>query len=496
MPDVLEQRLEALRRGIAEVGQLSKVLAENSERVRALSRAARRASERVMVLVQRAGYVAGLLAAAVDVSTESHDDPSEITDRLVLALKETVRPAADLKEDLEQLAKDLLSSATSARNAQQQVVTFDQDLAIQVTKVAEVLGGALDEAGRTARRGDSMKAWGDICDTVVPAAHRLLAQYVDLLGGISIRERGISMTGQRVDDLCDISHALASGELSACMSSGGRIALMVPARDAALRFADLPVLSLGVGQWSLWGLPLVAHDFGRLALATKIDTWMTDPTRCPEKVRRAFGDDGGLVTLAADVFAAWALGPAYVAALLYLELDPRVGSVVDGELRDADRAAILRASLADDRRGARLGYDFDAAVVKPLFDRWRCAQKEAGTPGLDEEREQLLQEIARSLPDELQLVRPFSMEDWRLARTIAETSDPSAAENHVKQPEVGLRHVLNAAWWTRLRLGHDVTAAEQRAGELANIRIIASTGKALRAGTAKASTLPQRPGGG
>ncbi|WP_448625283.1 hypothetical protein [Geodermatophilus sp. URMC 64] len=486
MPDILNQRVASLVRGLTHVAELSMVLAESAKRIKELSRASAMAKTELELLVTQAESLVDLLGKALSdegAGGDGEDSFEELdAQKLYLVIKKVAGPAATLKDDLTKAAEQLSRIAGSARVSEQQLVAFDPDLAGQVKKVADHWRSKLDDVGRTARRGEVAQAWAAIGDDVVPATQRVLAQYVDLLGGISIRERGVSMTGQRIDDLCDISYALASGELSKSLSSGGRYSLMIPAREAALRFVDLPVLTLGVGQWSLWGLPLVAHEFGRLAAGEQIAAWIRAHAASARGDRALFGAVG-LETLAADVIATWALGPAYVAALLYLELDPRGKPIGRGRLTDADRACIARCALVDQPRGSLLGYDFPAKVVDPLFARWRAAEKQARAPKIDESRSSRLAEIAAGLPVEIGLDSPFSLGDWGKAIDLALLSDVEAAKEFVKSPEVGLRHVLNAAWWARLGLGRDVVATEEWAGELANLRMRMSTGKPPRAGS-------------
>jgi hypothetical protein len=137
-----------------------------------------------------------------------------------------------------------------------------------------------------------------------------------------------------------------------------------------------------------------------------------------------------------------------------LSLDPNERSKDGrGVVTAADRAYLVEHCLrhqfvhGSDRIPERedRGYGY-LAFVDAVGTCWRGSLTAAGAS--ETRRGELLDALPTQIWNSLQLKREFKLEDWRLAKTVwnALAVDGDLPDT----PPVGIRHLMNAAWYARL----------------------------------------------
>ncbi|MFI5712843.1 hypothetical protein [Kribbella sp. NPDC051620] len=308
------------------------------------------------------------IVSKVEVRLREPDDIGFDIDEV--AVEELGRQLSEVTDGLEDVYKRVLEARISLRQLKATIVVLGDRVTSQSsldracgelhTKVAELRAKASAEN----LDGASLRElWREYEDLLITEGRPLFGEYVDFLGGLTMRDTELD------DRVCAMTDALLSGFKSVT----GHY-LPIPARQAALSNALDSVVKLGFPEWSVWGVPLVAHEVG-LALARDpregdiqglLDEWTTEASR--ERLTELF----------ADIFAAYTVGPAYGCAVLLLRLHPHHDEQPgEDEARDVDRARLLLETL-------RAGSDPDSEfrkTVRRLATMWNDAVITLAAPG-------------------------------------------------------------------------------------------------------------------
>lgn len=193
-----------------------------------------------------------------------------------------------------------------------------------------VLTTALDDLAARTAAGAPRELWSAFDTLLHEQARPLFVEYVDFLGGLTVRETGLD------GRICEMSEFLLGGLASTRFVS-------IPASQSALSSAMDSVIKMGFPEWSVWGLPLAAHEVG---VALWDDPMITDLRAAIREQVPAECDDAELAELFGDAFAAWTMGPAYGCAALLLRLQPHGADVrAHARPRDVDRARLVLGVL-------------------------------------------------------------------------------------------------------------------------------------------------------
>jgi hypothetical protein len=445
--ELLLLRLEVLKRGVRDVQE---VLEAGNELRAAIQRAQDHVDaawwfvNNILEVANNQKVIDALEVLPISTGGEWKNELKKMKDGLDKARLE----GPDLKSQL-QAAKDGLKEIDS------RAVRFSQEFGAGVGKQMKELGRQIDElAKEVAQQPESADSWKTYFDNIQPTATRLFTEYLDLLGGVTIRERGLAIKALadvcHLDELCTLAEWHFIWELSLCMDWGKPTYLAVPGRDLVSEISAWPILRLGFVSWSIWGLPLEGHEFGKLVA----DEQMSDRTERQRKHWKPYVSEfgvNGTRVLIADSIAAWAEGPAYACALLFLALNPSrtQGGSSTRNAWDADRAELVLATLrgrtttgtGGGRRTAD-GYEY-TPFIDALEKKWKDACPLGGR-AMPAERKHLLQELPGLVEFHLGLKKPFDLKDWRLAADVLAKliSSPDVP----LEPACGVRHLTNAAW--------------------------------------------------
>ncbi|MFE2413907.1 hypothetical protein ACFXDE_36810 [Kitasatospora sp. NPDC059408] len=169
--------------------------------------------------------------------------------------------------------------------------------------------------------------------TIQEESERIFRECLELLGGLVFRDR-------RLDgDICHLADALMREQAA---HVGKAPAIAIPSHDAAVTAAPRRIAHVRFPEWDVWTLPLVAHEYGRLAI-TESKTIKTFMEELEANAVRELGVGRPEVEqrvrlLLADAFGAFTTGPAYACALMLLRLDlisatPASRALVDQRVR-------------------------------------------------------------------------------------------------------------------------------------------------------------------
>jgi hypothetical protein len=319
-------------------------------------------------------------------------------------------------------------------------------------EVARQLGSILTELDRTQPNlGEAWKTY----QAQYAEAQSLLSEYLEFIGGLALRDAGFD------DGMCNYADkliALVSGSTSSSVA--------IPARQETIRMTWGRIVRMGCPEWTLWALPLTAHDVWYTAAQDNLKT---------ENIKDFTGEERWVQECLADAYAVWSTGPAYAYAAFFLRLDPFcVGEDREGCTHDLRAHAILKMwELMDKADGGNLPY---LDVRSKLRDQWLDALAYAptqrqidgdGNPDfpVDKEKMKQLDELIATQFDALHQYGSggFSAQNWR---SIQDWPERLRNGQPIEHPEADFRWVLNAAWVARIEKPEKTSVIQEGAAKV------------------------------
>ncbi len=286
------------------------------------------------------------------------------------------------------------------------------------------------------------EAWDSYATMLEEHGGPLFTEYVDFLGGLALRDSG-----------CDAGICQMADELiRRCNLVGDRPlwhSLTIPTRAEAMKKTLARIIRLGFPEWTLWAVPLGAHEFGHLVVVENDHLLEREPDDEPFEPGERY-----LAHYLADAFATFALGPAYACAAILLRFDALHPYQEElGRTSDAKRAHVVLAmlDLMNEDDPDLLAY---TDIIGLLRESWEAALAQVQPPGEFDraEREWLERRISRMWKFLQQRARSvkYGAKRWEAVKANyqhlrreggADNIEPGALEE--------LRDVLNAAWLCR-----------------------------------------------
>lgn len=342
------------------------------------------------------------------------------------------------------------------------------------------------------------------------AARPVFIDYVDFLGGLTVRDTGLD------DQVCDMTDQLLARYTGLIKRS-----LPLPARQAALGNVLDSVVLLGFPEWSIWGIPLVGHEVGMAYLRNKTDPDLLDLARQfvstfpseaePVGEDKTVGDllkvSRNLVLklssnveaspedepvkellvltrefvsrlsseqprpteqyvhhLIADAFATYTLGLSYASAALVLRLSPRHDEPLRSDNpRDIERARVIMATLLSRGENAPASGGSFSDSVGTLKNIWEAAlrahagPRDAGQAALEADPQPTqawLDQLSVAAVEHfsgLMQIRPYDNERWQGSEKWIEPLKFGRESPDWQPYDNVIPDVLTAAWRLRLR---------------------------------------------
>jgi hypothetical protein len=485
--DLLTLRLDALQHDIGKV-RLAVDLAQ--QRGRYLETA-------VAQLKPCRGKLRALHMQLSGLRTALADEP-KIADLLDDANPDLALGLAELPERVDGLTEMIRDVATNLDDAVATTVSLDdasisklQDsLNRRCNELEQDLEGLLDEV-RTDHHGERRKQWTKYRQLLEDVARPLFEEYVDFLGGLTVRDTGLD------DRVCEMTDAVLSRFKGV---TPGR-SLPLPARRAALGNAMDSVVLLGFPEWSIWGIPLVGHEVGLAYVKDQRDEDLMnlvssfvedgDPPPTASDGPSLDGPEGAkpqvdtprerrtqehVEQLLADVFATYTLGFSYACAALLLRLDPRHDEKRRADRpRDIDRARAIMLTLTPPWRelSAEGGSFSDAVgILDGLWlegvrahagpARAEAAVDEAqGPPPEEDWLDDFTKSAVELFTKQRYTIRSYGEDRWRASETWIDALRSKKVGPSWLPRDESVPDVLTAAW--RMRL-----VDNEQPGDLAN----------------------------
>jgi hypothetical protein len=272
-----------------------------------------------------------------------------------------VDTTGDLKTKLEE-AKKLLDSLT------QRLVPLGEKLGDRLEtdlhqktdwlKSLKATRSKLDKPGQPNGQQLLESAWEE---TAGEKNQLIFSDYVDFLSGLALRDKGWD------NSICQIADELIANLLQAKMWDP----LTIPSSHGAVTLAK--IIRMGFPEWTIWGLPLAAHELGLVAVSVDdtLGSYIDDQAGDDEELRRQ------MQVCLADAFATCTMGPAYACAALLLRFNPRFAyegryDALDDDTLTQTFSTVLKTTLAQSSAGT----SFDENIVASLNLSWKSALKE------------------------------------------------------------------------------------------------------------------------
>jgi hypothetical protein len=286
------------------------------------------------------------------------------------------------------------------------------------------------------------EAWDEYTTKLDLDSQPVLTEYVEFLGGLALRHTGLDA------GVCQIADELI-GTVDRIERAGSG-SLTIPARYEAVTAEVARIIRLGYPEWTIWALPLVAHQFGHLVVSNSPVRELQDFIR----LQSQHCTDSFMQHYFADAFAAYTLGPAYACAVLFLRLDLSAAykDKSDQQPAAAKRAYVVFSTLDwVNRKGKEQDQPY-AGITDKLKSEWDAALRQTNQTGkleADEERQlneyvEFLGTIALRIYPTLRPPLWKSVQEWP-----AKLLQNEGRDIRVDGTEE-FRDVLNAAWVCRI----------------------------------------------
>ena len=312
-------------------------------------------------------------------------------------------------------------------------------------KQLEGIQKALD--AREPNRQEAWQAYRTHCDE----AGRILSEYIEFMGGLALRDIGFD------EGICDLADELIPSYQLTGKKELPFGSLTIPARQQAVRMTWARIVRMGFPEWTIWALPLTAHDIWYVMAQ--------DVLRAEKVIEVPDGEgvpveEGWIQECLADAFAIWATGPAYAYAAFFLRFDPFHAYRSDAEhAADAIRAhAILKMWALMDKYGE---YKLKRGELE---EEWQESLRHAEPPLNTAEVDTMTQRVDTAITALAALLPNKMMNEFTTTAWMQISQWPEKLLNGEPIDESGeLRWVLNAAWLARVKEPSRSSDIEKRA---------------------------------
>jgi hypothetical protein len=457
MPDlVLKTRLDALEKNFqvasdvlklvkerrAEIQELRSLLEDIQESIDAVEgkissyNNALRREEKNLELEK--GYFSVILNTQVEALNEVHQ-VKEFIDSAWYIIQKMQKRSVEIE------GKEI--GATLVATAATEIKTKADDCNTILEGIHEMLKEAIErEKGGDKSKAENLRAdaWKNYADKDNELARqRVFEDYVDFLRGLAMRDADLD------EGICKIADELISKLQIRDLS----YSLTIPAFQEAVTMTLARFIRLGFPEWTLWALPLAAHELGHVVVSKnlELDTFVKENA---SNELSAYGLH--LQEFLADAFATFTMGPAYACASILLRFNPPSAYEDKKEHpADAKRAYVIFKMLEWMNESKNEQYE---GIIKILKDEWSDALKQAKQQDkLKAEDENNLNKWIDSLKEK-KLVEYISSvryphTSWARAELLKKQllDVLQKKQNNIEvSGTYDLRDVLNAAWLCRI----------------------------------------------
>lgn len=367
---------------------------------------------------------------------------------------------------IQTLAQEL-GRAESALDAQEIDSDLRERVRIRFDKLIKKQQQALTNVRREVEGGQPPEACWDSFRSIRKECGPLFHECLAFMQGALVRSAGLD------DGLCRIADVLLDGLSHQADIPWERFTILAEGEF----FADMAeIIRLRFPELSIWNLPVTGHEFGHF-VGPKLEVHGLDgKSRHPfqdllERERRQGQQYWSFLhEHFADLFAVYALGPAFACTCILLRFDPGM-AYLDGQVHPgyAKRVHFILKALEkmDEAETGVVRYYRD--IIKMLGKLWRQGLAATGQPeSLDQSvtipLDGLLDELYVLVDTELPRVR---YRGWLGAQMLADKMQPDKDTAPTLRDQDTLPDVLNAAWLCRIQHWDGDSHMVRRIGERA-----------------------------
>jgi hypothetical protein len=331
--------------------------------------------------------------------------------------------------------------------------TVDRELRIKEGELTQLRNAVGAANGNAATLEEHWKRFNEVYEQ----SQVIFRECLTLIGALTFRGMGLdkkiwSIAVCRVAD--EVIRACARASL------GPWYSVTVPASEEAVTQTLARIIRLRFPEWTIWTLPLAAHEFGHVVAANEDRKLKTTVKAALGGGNQSQHTDEHLEEFIADAVATLTMGPAYASAAIALRLDPVRAYVGDAKRPwEAMRAAVILGILTHMSRESMAGsYDVPVRLLTGQWDSMLTRVHPTARPLAPAVMAPLVDSIWRACREGLRptVSYPAAVQDdgWSAAiirathwRTAITSRDSKASE---LPPNSKLRDILNAAWHYRL----------------------------------------------
>lgn len=296
-------------------------------------------------------------------------------------------------------------------------------------------------------------AWKALSKAEADATDYVFHESIELLGGIALRDAHLDA------DICDLAEALIRSIRASATDSN-----VIPGGISGMMMTIERFIRLRFPEWTIWGLPLAAHELWRVSARAELDNLVA---KSLEAEGVSLIKDPTIQQCLGDAYATYFMGPAYALAAVTLLFDPTRAQY---DLRVHATESMLRRM--DPTKAGAFSESYQT-LADNLASAWKAAKQQVGT-AIDPSKAEVVEKVVAALFNRLEALgySHFSVAEWKKARNWADKLQSDAALEEIKTSDNDdLRHALNAVWLARLDAARTEDLSE-RAHRLAH-RVLA-----------------------
>lgn len=376
-----------------------------------------------------------------DCLSNMHESAVKLSDKVADLRRGVVRGEVPRKEDVKDVHERLEDMAEGLANAKAKLTELGRkSFLVQMRAEGETTWQSLNNRAAELQGNveeiekdlSGPNAWQALSKAEAEANDDVFNESIELLGGIALRDARLDA------DICELADALIRS-----ISKSRTHPNVIPGGISSMMMRIDHFIRLRFPEWTIWGLPLAAHELWRVSARAQFDNLLAKP----------FGPDGSKVIedptiqqCLGDAYATYFMGPAYALAAVTLLFDP---TRAQDDLRVRATESMLRHM---DPTKPDAFSDSYQTVADNLASAWKAAKHQAGMP-IDLSKAEVVETAVATLFRRLTMFSYpcFTVAEWKSARNWAEKLHSDAGVDGIEiSDKHDLRHALNAVWLARL----------------------------------------------
>ena len=275
----------------------------------------------------------------------------------------------------------------------------------------------------------------------------VFTEYINFLHGLATRETGFD------SGICQFADRLLD-DVAFIINQVPFNSLTIPDRYEKMSHTLASLIHMGFPEWSIWMLPLAVGEFGHVVASLNPPIKDFIKTNSQDNLT-----EEQLQQLVADAFGTFTMGPAYAFSVILLRFDPLYAYSNRNNLPSEDRrfhVILTMLKIMNEEPDVERPY---TGFIQFVSNQWKAALLQVQPPGTPLTHQEIAQieNWTKNLRDVFweQVWSRYPYKDWIEVRQLFQdwmcqnTKIPDSLEKIIRMKALP-RHVLNAAWSTRI----------------------------------------------